>query len=96
MKEIAANPLLLKSLNHISPPVPFGRRRIGFFSYGIGIHLIQYEDAHNVPKKNEINTKDNHISFPVIIYLSTEYISYGLLLYSRVDPSFGLGGRAHS
>ncbi|KAJ0724788.1 putative glyoxalase/Bleomycin resistance protein/Dihydroxybiphenyl dioxygenase [Helianthus annuus] len=33
------------------------------FSYGIGIHLIQYEDSHNVPKKNEINTKDNHISF---------------------------------
>ncbi|KAM0002017.1 putative glyoxalase/Bleomycin resistance protein/Dihydroxybiphenyl dioxygenase [Helianthus debilis subsp. tardiflorus] len=70
MKEIAANPLLLKSLNHISlqcrsveESVKFYTKNPWLFSYGIGIHLIQYEDAHNVPKKNEINTKDNHISF---------------------------------
>ncbi|KAK1414299.1 hypothetical protein QVD17_30043 [Tagetes erecta] len=33
------------------------------FGYGIGIHLIQFQDTNNVTKKNEINTKDNHISF---------------------------------
>ncbi|KAL1809703.1 hypothetical protein DCAR_0729306 [Daucus carota subsp. sativus] len=33
------------------------------FSYGIGIHLLQSEDPENMPKKGEINPKDNHISF---------------------------------
>lgn len=33
------------------------------FSYGIGIHLLQSEDTENMPKKREINPKDNHISF---------------------------------
>ncbi|KAL8117332.1 glyoxylase I 4-like [Apium graveolens] len=33
------------------------------FSYGIGIHLLQSEDPKNMPKKGEINPKDNHISF---------------------------------
>jgi len=33
------------------------------FSYGIGIHLLQSEDPENMPKKIEINPKDNHISF---------------------------------
>ena len=35
------------------------------FSYGIGIHLLQSEDPENMPKKGEINPKDNHISFQV-------------------------------
>ncbi|KAF8389095.1 hypothetical protein HHK36_025780 [Tetracentron sinense] len=33
------------------------------FNYGIGIHLLQSEDPENMLKKNEINPKDNHISF---------------------------------
>jgi catechol 2,3-dioxygenase-like lactoylglutathione lyase family enzyme len=33
------------------------------FCYGIGIHLLQSEDPENMPKKIEINPKDNHISF---------------------------------
>ncbi|KAF7134600.1 hypothetical protein RHSIM_Rhsim08G0215200 [Rhododendron simsii] len=31
--------------------------------YGIGIHLLQSEDPEIMPKKREINPKDNHISF---------------------------------
>ncbi|KAL5975795.1 Glyoxylase I 4 [Asimina triloba] len=33
------------------------------FSYGIGVHLLQSEDPDSMPKKSEINPKDNHISF---------------------------------
>ncbi|CAN4088487.1 unnamed protein product [Withania somnifera] len=33
------------------------------FSYGIGIHLLQSEVPDEMPKKTEINPKDNHISF---------------------------------
>ncbi|KAK3016686.1 hypothetical protein RJ639_007091 [Escallonia herrerae] len=33
------------------------------FSYGIGIHLLQSEDPEHMNKKDEINPKDNHISF---------------------------------
>ncbi|KAF3785139.1 Metallothiol transferase [Nymphaea thermarum] len=32
-------------------------------NYGIGIHLLQAEDPESLPKKTEINPKDNHISF---------------------------------
>lgn len=39
------------------------------FGYGIGIHLLQSEDPESMPKKTEINPKDNHISFQVIIFL---------------------------
>ncbi|XP_076886897.1 glyoxylase I 4-like [Bidens hawaiensis] len=86
MKEIDANPLLLKSFNHFSlqcrsvqESVDFYTKILGYvqvkrpenldfvgawlFSYGIGIHLIQSEDPDKVPKKTEINPKDNHISF---------------------------------
>ncbi|KAG0493799.1 hypothetical protein HPP92_004793 [Vanilla planifolia] len=33
------------------------------FNYGIGIHLLQSGDPENMPQKEEINPKDNHISF---------------------------------
>ncbi|GLU22104.1 hypothetical protein SLE2022_382010 [Rubroshorea leprosula] len=33
------------------------------FGYGIGIHLLQAEKPEDMPKKKEINPKDNHISF---------------------------------
>ncbi|KEH44439.1 putative glyoxalase/Bleomycin resistance protein/Dihydroxybiphenyl dioxygenase [Medicago truncatula] len=33
------------------------------FGHGIGIHLLLAEDPEKIPRKNEINTKDKHISF---------------------------------
>jgi len=33
------------------------------FNYGIGIHLLQSADPESLPKKTEINPRDNHISF---------------------------------
>ncbi|KAE9453504.1 hypothetical protein C3L33_14587, partial [Rhododendron williamsianum] len=33
------------------------------FNCGIGIHLLQSEEAGKSPEKREINPKDNHISF---------------------------------
>ncbi|KAL3747642.1 hypothetical protein ACJRO7_016445 [Eucalyptus globulus] len=33
------------------------------FNYGIGIHLLQAEDPHQMPAAGGINPKDSHISF---------------------------------
>ncbi|KEH28697.1 putative glyoxalase/Bleomycin resistance protein/Dihydroxybiphenyl dioxygenase [Medicago truncatula] len=33
------------------------------FGYGIGIHLLEAENPETLPRKKEINPKDNHISF---------------------------------
>ncbi|GAB4850087.1 Glyoxylase I 4 [Ancistrocladus abbreviatus] len=33
------------------------------FGHGIGIHLLQTDEPESMPKKREINPKDNHISF---------------------------------
>uniref|UniRef100_A0A0D3DPS9 VOC domain-containing protein n=2 Tax=Brassica oleracea var. oleracea TaxID=109376 RepID=A0A0D3DPS9_BRAOL len=33
------------------------------FGHGIGIHLLRALEREKLPKKNEINPKDNHISF---------------------------------
>ncbi|XP_044486903.1 metallothiol transferase FosB-like [Mangifera indica] len=86
MKESVANPLHLKSLNHVSlvcrsveESIDFYQNVLGFspirrpgsfnfdgawlFGYGIGIHLLESEDPESLPKKSEINPKDNHISF---------------------------------
>ena len=41
------------------------------FGYGMGIHLLQSEDPESMPKKTEINPKDNHISFQVILGIRT-------------------------
>ena len=38
------------------------------FGYGIGIHLLEAENPEKLPKKKEINPKDNHISFQVRIF----------------------------
>mgnify|MGYP007129556007 CR=1 FL=1 len=35
------------------------------FNYGIGIHLIEAPHPSVLPKKSDINPKDNHISFQV-------------------------------
>ncbi|KAM0033402.1 putative glyoxalase/Bleomycin resistance protein/Dihydroxybiphenyl dioxygenase [Helianthus debilis subsp. tardiflorus] len=86
MKEVAGNPLQLKSINHISlvcrsveESIDFYTNVLGFvpirrpgsfdfdgawlFNFGIGIHLLQSENPESMPKKSEINPKDNHISF---------------------------------
>ena len=39
------------------------------FGFGVGIHLLQSDDPENLPKKGEIDPKDNHISFQVIFRL---------------------------
>lgn len=41
------------------------------FGYGIGIHLLEAENPEKLPKKKEINPKDNHISFQVRIFASS-------------------------
>ncbi|KAJ4718365.1 Lactoylglutathione lyase / glyoxalase I family protein [Melia azedarach] len=33
------------------------------FGHGIGIHLLQSENPDSIPRKSEINPKDNHLSF---------------------------------
>ncbi|XAR50565.1 hypothetical protein NMG60_11004920 [Bertholletia excelsa] len=44
-------------------PGSFNFNGAWLFSYGVGIHLLQAEDPESLPKKSEINPKDNHISF---------------------------------
>jgi len=33
------------------------------FNYGVGVHLLQSKNSEDLPKKSEINPRDNHISF---------------------------------
>ncbi|KAA3479412.1 Metallothiol transferase fosB [Gossypium arboreum] len=47
----------------IRRPGSFDFNGAWLFGYGIGIHLLQSEDPESLPKKKEINPKDNHISF---------------------------------
>ncbi|KAJ9692625.1 hypothetical protein PVL29_011614 [Vitis rotundifolia] len=47
----------------IRRPDSFDFNGAWLFSYGIGIHLLQSDDPEKMPKKKEINPKDNHISF---------------------------------
>jgi len=47
----------------IKRPGSFGFNGAWLFNYGIGIHLLQSADPDNLPKKTEINPRDNHISF---------------------------------
>lgn len=47
----------------VKRPGSFDFNGAWLFNYGIGIHLLQSADPDNVPKKNEINPRDNHISF---------------------------------
>ncbi|XP_016439831.1 glyoxylase I 4-like [Nicotiana tabacum] len=44
-------------------PGSFNFNGAWLFGHGIGIHLLQSEDPEKLPKKTEINPKDNHISF---------------------------------
>ncbi|CAK8535690.1 unnamed protein product [Lathyrus sativus] len=47
----------------IRRPGSFDFNGAWLFGYGIGIHLLQTENPENIPKKDKINPKDNHISF---------------------------------
>ncbi|KAH7856885.1 hypothetical protein Vadar_006566 [Vaccinium darrowii] len=44
-------------------PGSFDFDRAWLLNYGIGIHLLQSEEAGKFPEKREVNPKDNHISF---------------------------------
>ncbi|XP_049398336.1 glyoxylase I 4-like [Solanum stenotomum] len=44
-------------------PTSFNFNGAWLYGHGIGIHLLQLEDSEKLPKKTEINPKDNHISF---------------------------------
>lgn len=43
------------------------------FGFGIGIHLLEAENPEKLPKKKEINPKDNHISFQVTFLVNILY-----------------------
>ncbi|KNA15128.1 hypothetical protein SOVF_101080 [Spinacia oleracea] len=47
----------------IRRPGSFDFNGAWLFGYGIGIHLLQAPEPEKLPKKTEINPKDNHISF---------------------------------
>lgn len=47
----------------VKRPGSFGFDGAWLFNYGIGIHLLQSPNPENLPKKTEINPRDNHISF---------------------------------
>ncbi|RWV90290.1 hypothetical protein GW17_00047523 [Ensete ventricosum] len=56
------------------------------FNYGIGIHLLQSEDPEKMPRKREINPKDNHISFQVIESMTFVFIY--IYIYTLFYTSF--------
>lgn len=59
------------------------------FGYGMGIHLLQSDDPESMPKKTEINPKDNHISFQVILDLRTLCVCvFVCLVYGLICSSY--------
>lgn len=47
----------------IKRPSSFDFEGAWLFNYGVGIHLLQCNSVDDLPKKAEINPRDNHISF---------------------------------
>lgn len=47
----------------IKRPGSFNFDGAWLFSYGMGIHLLQSPNPDSIPKKQEINPMDNHMSF---------------------------------
>lgn len=51
----------------IKRPGSFNFDGAWLFSYGMGIHLLQSPNPEGMPKKQEINPMDNHMSFQVCL-----------------------------
>ncbi|KAH9287674.1 hypothetical protein KI387_031791, partial [Taxus chinensis] len=49
--------------NLVKRPSSFDFEGAWLFNYGVGIHLLQCKSVDDLPKKSEINPRDNHISF---------------------------------
>lgn len=47
----------------INRPRSFDFDGAWMFNYGVGIHLLQIKNPEDLPKKSEINPRDNHLSF---------------------------------
>jgi len=47
----------------VKRPSSFDFEGVWLFNYGVGIHLLQCKSTDKLPKKSEINPRDNHISF---------------------------------
>eukprot|EP00253_Pinus_taeda_P006456 PITA_06456 len=47
----------------INRPRSFDFDGAWLFNYGVGIHLLQIKNPEDLPKKSEINPRDNHLSF---------------------------------
>lgn len=56
----------------VKRPSSFDFEGVWLFNYGVGIHLLQCKPSDNLPKKSEINPRDNHISFQCPDILSVE------------------------
>lgn len=56
----------------VKRPSSFDFEGVWLFNYGVGIHLLQCKSTDNIPKKSEINPRDNHISFQCPDILSVE------------------------
>lgn len=47
----------------VKRPSSFDFQGAWLFNYGVGIHLLECTSVDDLPKKSEINPRDNHISF---------------------------------
>ena len=62
------------------------------FNYGIGIHLLQSQEPDKMVKKNEINPKDNHISFQCesMVTVEKKLAEMGIEFISRTVEEGGI------
>lgn len=56
----------------VKRPSSFDFEGVWLFNYGVGIHLLQCKPWDDIPKKSEINPRDNHISFQCPDIVSVE------------------------
>lgn len=76
----------------VKRPSSFDFEGAWLFNYGIGIHLLQCKPSDNLPKKAEINPKDNHISFqsPDILLVEKKLQEMHIKYEKRVVEEEGL------
>ncbi|GLJ05655.1 hypothetical protein SUGI_0022350 [Cryptomeria japonica] len=53
----------LLGFSQVKRPGAFDFNGAWLFNYGIGIHLIECKHPESLPKKSEIDPRDNHLSF---------------------------------